>query len=107
MYSGVRTVASTHPLRYPTRSQRPLRDVSPHDSAPATVAPSPVSLADKLLLSDREVALLTGSSRSKVRQWLKDGRLRSLRLDGLRKVRREDLAAFIDQLGADSRPQEA
>ena len=62
--------------------------------------PPAVSLADKLLLSDVECALLLGSSRSKVREWLQDGSLPSLKLDGLRKVRRADLIAFTERLAA-------
>jgi excisionase family DNA binding protein len=60
--------------------------------------PPAVPLADKLLLSDVECAALIGSSRSKVREWIKDGTLRSLRLDGHRRIRRADLDTFIERL---------
>ncbi len=67
------------------------------------VYPSPrahhpaVPIEAKLLLTDQEVAQLTGASRSKVREWIRAGRLPSLKLDGLRRVRRGDLDAFIEQ----------
>jgi excisionase family DNA binding protein len=79
----------------PGASHPPITRACGHHSPPASPA---VPLADKLLLSDVECAALIGSSRSKVREWIKDGTLRSLRLDGHRRIRRADLDTFIERL---------
>jgi excisionase family DNA binding protein len=50
-----------------------------------------VPFKDRVLCTINEAAAATGASRSKVYQWIKDGRIRSTRLDGRTKVVIESL----------------
>ena len=50
------------------------------------------------LLTVSQVAAEVGFGKSKVWQWIKSGRLGSVKIDGARRIRQEDLAAFLDSL---------
>jgi excisionase family DNA binding protein len=50
-----------------------------------------VPFKDRILCSINEAAAATGASRSKIYQWLKDGRIRTVRIDGRTKVLVESL----------------
>jgi len=53
-------------------------------------------LADQPLLSIPEAAEILGSSQSSVRRWIKNGRLKAIKLpSGRRKVRREEVDAIL------------
>jgi excisionase family DNA binding protein len=61
-----------------------------------TAAPSPAQLsALEPLYSVEEAAKLLGISAWTLRQWLSQGRIGSVKLGRLRKLRAIDLAAFI------------
>lgn len=53
---------------------------------------------DRLLLTPVEAARALGIGRTKVYELITSGRLRSVRLDGCRRITRDDLAAFVAQL---------
>ena len=53
---------------------------------------------DNLLLRVPEVAHRLGVSRAKVYELISAGRLRSVRIDGCRRVRVSDLEAYVDGL---------
>lgn len=53
---------------------------------------------ERLLLNIPEVAHLLGISRAKVYMLIGEGRLPSVKLDRSRRVRREDLDTFVNQL---------
>lgn len=53
---------------------------------------------DNLLLKVPEVAQRLGISRAKVYELISGGRLPSVRIDGCRRVRVSDLAAYVDGL---------
>lgn len=55
---------------------------------------------DKMLYRVREVAEYLSLSRSKVYALMQSGALPSVRIDGSRRVRGEDLRAFVDSLTA-------
>jgi len=57
---------------------------------------------DRLLLTPVEAARVLGIGRTKVYELMASGRLRSVRLDGCRRITRDDLAAFVAQLSADA-----
>ena len=57
---------------------------------------------DRLLLTPVEAARVLGIGRTKVYELMASGRLRSVRLDGCRRITRDDLAAFVAQLTADA-----
>jgi excisionase family DNA binding protein len=57
---------------------------------------------DRLLLTPVEAAQALGIGRTKVYELIATGRLRSVRLDGCRRVTPDDLAAFVAQLSADA-----
>lgn len=57
---------------------------------------------DTLLLTPVEAARALGIGRTKVYELIASGRLRSVRLDGCRRITRDDLAAFVAQLSADA-----
>jgi excisionase family DNA binding protein len=52
-----------------------------------------------LLLKVPDAATELGVSRAKLWQWVADGRIRSVKIDGMRRIRRVDLEEFIDGLG--------
>jgi excisionase family DNA binding protein len=58
-------------------------------------------MCEKLLLTIPEVGESLGLKRSKVYQILQSGKLRSVRLDGSRRILADDLREFVDQLKAD------
>jgi excisionase family DNA binding protein len=51
-----------------------------------------------LLLTDREVATELRMGLTKTRRLIREGRIPSIRIDGHRRVRREDLTAYVDGL---------
>lgn len=53
---------------------------------------------EPLFLRVREVAPMLGLSRSKVYALVMDGRLRSVMLDGCRRIPREEVERFADEL---------
>jgi excisionase family DNA binding protein len=53
---------------------------------------------DALLLTPIEAARALGIGRTKVYELMAAGRLRSVRLDGCRRISRDDLAVFVAQL---------
>ncbi|MFL5910240.1 MAG: helix-turn-helix domain-containing protein [Gaiellaceae bacterium] len=53
---------------------------------------------DKLLLTPAEAAQALGIGRTKVYELIATGRLRSVRLDGCRRITSDDLAAFVARL---------
>lgn len=55
---------------------------------------------DKLLYKVPEVAQLLSLSRSKVYALLQSGALPSVRIDGSRRIRGEDVRSFVSQLTA-------
>jgi excisionase family DNA binding protein len=55
-----------------------------------------------LLRKDRETAAELGVSRAKLWQWVKEGRITSVKVDGMRRFRQEDIDAFMASL-SDSR----
>lgn len=57
---------------------------------------------DPLLLTPVEAARVLGIGRTKVYELIASGRLRSVRLDGCRRITRDDLATFVAQLTADA-----
>ena len=57
---------------------------------------------DALLLTPVEAARVLGIGRTKVYELITTGRLRSVRLDGCRRITPEDLAAFVAQLSAEA-----
>lgn len=57
---------------------------------------------DALLLTPVEAARALGIGRTKVYELIASGRLRSVRLDGCRRITRDDLAAFVAQLMAEA-----
>ena len=56
---------------------------------------------EKLLLTAREAAEVLGVGRSKVYELMATGRLRSVKVDGCRRVTREALVEFVTSLGED------
>jgi excisionase family DNA binding protein len=54
-----------------------------------------------LLHRPEEVAKELGVSRAKVWQWIKSGRIGSVKIDGMRRVRQQDIDAFMASLEAD------
>jgi excisionase family DNA binding protein len=60
-------------------------------------------MCEKLLLTIAEVGQSLGLKRSKVYQILQSRRLRSVRLDGSRRVLIKDLLEFVERLGEDAR----
>lgn len=57
---------------------------------------------DKLLYRITEVAEYLSLSRSKVYVLIQSGALPSVRIDGARRVRGEDVLAFVAALGSDA-----
>jgi excisionase family DNA binding protein len=57
---------------------------------------------DALLLTPVEAARALGIGRTKVYELITAGRLRSVRLDGCRRITRDDLAEFVAQLSAEA-----
>jgi excisionase family DNA binding protein len=53
---------------------------------------------DALLLTPVEAARVLGIGRTKVYELIAAGRLRSVRLDGCRRITRDDLAEFVGRL---------
>ena len=53
---------------------------------------------EKLLLTAREAAEVLGVGRSKVYELIATGRLRSVKVDGCRRVTREALVDFVTSL---------
>jgi excisionase family DNA binding protein len=78
----------------PPATERVVAIRRERDAAPA----GPEVPPDLRLLDVRQTARVLGSSKSKVYEWIRGGRLRTVRLDGLTKIRRSDLEAFIDSL---------
>lgn len=52
---------------------------------------------DRMLYRVGEVAELLSLSKSKVYELIRSGALRSIRIDGCRRIRGEDLRAFVDE----------
>lgn len=50
------------------------------------------------LLTVNQAAAEIGVGRSKLWQWITDGRLPSIKVDGMRRIRREDIDVFMDSL---------
>lgn len=59
------------------------------------------------LLTVREAAAEIGFSKAKVWQWISSGRLGSVKVDGARRVRQEDIDAFVASLVDDRERREA
>jgi excisionase family DNA binding protein len=60
------------------------------------------------LLKDRETAAELGVSRAKLWEWVRQGRIGSVKIDGMRRFRREDIDAFVASLSDDQqRPASA
>ena len=59
---------------------------------------------DKLLLTPREAAEVLSVSRSKLYQLLAAGELRSVRIDGCRRVAASELRRYVERLGAEQAP---
>jgi len=59
------------------------------------------------LLRPEEAAERLGVGRSKVFEWLGDGRLPSVKLDGSRRIAEADLAAFIARHRVDAGTEQA
>jgi excisionase family DNA binding protein len=59
------------------------------------------------LLTVREAAAEIGFSKAKVWQWISSGRLGSVKVDGARRVRREDIDAFMAGLADDQEHRQA
>jgi excisionase family DNA binding protein len=57
---------------------------------------------DKLLSTAREAARVLGVGRSKVYELIATGRLRSVKVDGCRRVTLEALVEFVDSLDRDA-----
>ena len=57
---------------------------------------------DRLLLTPIEAARALGIGRTKVYELIASGRLRSVRLDGCRRITRDDLAEFVARLTAEA-----
>ena len=57
----------------------------------------PLDCVDRLSLRPREVAQVTGFSRSKVDDWIASGRLPSVRVDSCVSVLVSDLISFLEQ----------
>ena len=57
---------------------------------------------EKLLLTAREAAEVLGVGRSKVYELIAAGRLRSVKVDGCRRVTRAALVEFVNSLGKDA-----
>lgn len=57
---------------------------------------------EKLLLTAREAALVLGLGRSKVYELMARGRLRSVKVDGSRRIPREALEEFVRSLASES-----
>jgi excisionase family DNA binding protein len=55
---------------------------------------------DKLLLSPKEAAEVLSVSRSKLYELLAAGTLRSVRIDGCRRISVEVLRTYVEQLGS-------
>jgi excisionase family DNA binding protein len=55
-----------------------------------------IPFRDRVLCSINEAAEVTGASRSKVYEWIKDQRLRTVRLDGRTKVLVASLLELAD-----------
>ena len=51
-----------------------------------------------LLLKPEEAAEMIGVSRAKLWQWIKSGRISSVKVDNMRRVRQEDIDAFMAAL---------
>lgn len=51
---------------------------------------------DRMLYRVADVAQMLSLSRSKVYELIRSGALRSIRIDGCRRVRGDDLRAFVD-----------
>ncbi len=56
-----------------------------------------------LLLKPEEAAAEIGVSRAKIWQWIKSGRITSVKVDGMRRLRQEDIDRFLSSL-SDDRP---
>jgi len=56
----------------------------------------------RLLYRVTEVAEALGLSRAKVYELLTSGALRSVRIDGARRIRSADLEAFVESLGSEA-----
>ncbi len=68
----------------------------------ATAAPSQrAGAASRKLLSAPEVAELLGLGESTVRRMMRDGDLASVKIGAARRVRQEDLDAYMDRQAAD------
>jgi len=59
------------------------------------------------LLSVNQAAAEIGFSRAKVWQWISSGRLGSVKVDGARRVRPEDIDAFMASLSDASQREDA
>ena len=59
-------------------------------------------LPPRLLYRVSEVADTLSLSRAKVYELISSGTLRSVRIDGARRIRASDLAAFVASLGEDA-----
>ena len=53
----------------------------------------------KLLYSVTEAASVLGLGRTKVYEWSRAGVIRSVRIDGSRRIKAEDLRAYVARLG--------
>jgi excisionase family DNA binding protein len=60
-----------------------------------------------LLLKVTEAAERIGVSRAKAWEWVRSGRLGSVKIEGMRRVRQEDIDAFMASLADDQQRREA
>lgn len=59
------------------------------------------------LLTTEQAAGEIGVSRAKLWQWIKAGRIGSVKVDGMRRLRQEDIDAFVANLAIDPPQSEA
>jgi excisionase family DNA binding protein len=59
-----------------------------------------IPLRDRLYLTVNDAALAVGVSRSKIYEWIREKRIRVVRLDGRSKIAVAELLAFCERDGA-------
>lgn len=57
------------------------------------------------LLTDKQTAAEIGVSRAKIWEWVRSGRINSVKVDGMRRFRPEDIDAFMASLTDDRERQ--
>ncbi len=72
--------------------------MEPHPKLPFDAAPWSVPAPPPLALTTRQVAKALGCSVRTVERLIGDGALKSVKIHGLRRVTRDQLAAYLTQL---------